>query len=159
MRNNAGTTTRFCCCGARTGIRNVTASVSDTGNRLTESHAYANGSTTTLLAKQENVYDSTTKLVTESRVYEVTAGTSTGNYLRTQYSYDNANRLVKVTQPQGGFQKTLFDVFGRTSTVAFCGDEGGDSTASNLTGTQCAYDSTARSGSLAVAALPLPSWA
>lgn len=102
-------------------------------SRPTESIVYSNGSTSYIVAKSAQAYDATTKRKTTSRMYEVNgSGGLTGKYLETAYSYDDAGRQIKVTDPKGGFTKTGYDELGRVAWTANCSKEGSDASATTL---------------------------
>ncbi len=100
-----------------------TKQVYDAEGKLTEAIKYQNGSTTYVLTKTANLYDSSGRLAA-SRVHEVSSGSPTTNYLETTYAYDDASRQCKVTRPSGAFTKTKLDALGRVARSYLCTDEG-----------------------------------
>ena len=96
----------------------------DTAGRPTVLSTYAvDGATETLIAKSEDVY--TGVYLTESRVYQVDPDNgNVGGYLATTYEYGDFGRVVKVTNPDGSFQKTEYSLDGTVIASYLGTDEG-----------------------------------
>ncbi|RLC66531.1 MAG: hypothetical protein DRI48_04465, partial [Chloroflexi bacterium] len=111
-----------------------TQRVYDDLGRLTESWTNnRNIASGNMLAKSTWVYNGTTGQLDATRVWKVTGGSATADYVETKYAYDDFGRQCKVTFPSGGFTKTEYNRAGQVTHEYLCTHEGTDEGVDDVT--------------------------